>query len=87
MAKVRTKFVCDSSQNISERYYSTLYRKLLDPALKASSKQAAFLNLLFKSIKRDESERRIQVWDSTLIVLLDVYAISASTQIFGLSCN
>ena len=38
-----------------------LYRKMLDPALKSSSKQPMFLNLLYKSMKKDISDRRVQV--------------------------
>jgi len=38
-----------------------LYRKLLDPALRSSNKIAMFLNLLFKSLKSDQMERRVQV--------------------------
>ena len=41
-----------------------LYRKMLDPALKSSSKQAMFLNLLYKSMKKDISDRRVQVRNS-----------------------
>ncbi|WAR19175.1 CEBPZ-like protein [Mya arenaria] len=59
--------VMDTSQNISERYYSALYRKLSDPAIKTSSKQAAFLNLLFKSIKKDECERRVKAFIKRLL--------------------
>ena len=49
------------SENISERFYIALYKKLSDPALKTSSKQAMFLNLVFKSMNKDISERRIKV--------------------------
>jgi len=38
-----------------------LYRKLLDPALQSSNKIAMFLNLLFKSLKNDQMEKRVQV--------------------------
>lgn len=36
-----------------DRYYRTLYDSLHDIRLAASSKQAMYLNLLFKSIKAD----------------------------------
>ena len=38
-----------------------LYKKLSDPALKSSSKHAMFLNLLYKSLIKDISERRVKV--------------------------
>ncbi|KAL3875114.1 hypothetical protein ACJMK2_038048 [Sinanodonta woodiana] len=59
--------VMDSSQNVSDRYYSSLYRKMLDPALKNSSKCAMFLNLLFKSMKKDMSERRVKAFIKRLL--------------------
>lgn len=41
-------------QNLeSDRYYRTLYESLLDPRLVLSSKQGIYLNLLFKSLKKD----------------------------------
>ena len=49
------------SENISERFYVALYKKLSDPALKSSSKHAMFLNLLYKSLIKDISERRVKV--------------------------
>lgn len=47
-----------SKSSISDRYYRTLYASLLDPRLLVSSKQAMYLNLLFKSIKADEKTGR-----------------------------
>lgn len=49
------------SENISDRYYVALYKKLLEPELKTTAKQAMFLNLLFKSLKKDVVERRVKV--------------------------
>ncbi|KAK2192448.1 hypothetical protein NP493_31g05000 [Ridgeia piscesae] len=51
--------VMDTSDNISDRYYVALYRKLGDPELKRSAHQSMFLNLLFKSMKKDVCERRV----------------------------
>ena len=47
------------SDNISDRYYVALYRKLGDPELKRSARQSMFLNLLFKSMKKDTCQRRV----------------------------
>lgn len=41
------------SKTIKDRYYRTLYGSLHDARLSTSSKQAMYLNLLFKSIKAD----------------------------------
>lgn len=50
-----------NSENISDRYYVALYKKMLEPDLKYTAKQAMFLNLLFKSLKKDVVERRVKV--------------------------
>ncbi|KAJ6500610.1 CBF/Mak21 family-domain-containing protein [Mycena sanguinolenta] len=42
-----------TSQSITDRYYRTLYSSLHDNRLATSSKQAMYLNLLFKSLKAD----------------------------------
>ncbi|KAJ7771586.1 CBF/Mak21 family-domain-containing protein [Mycena metata] len=42
-----------TSKSITDRYYRTLYSSLHDNRLATSSKQAMYLNLLFKSIKAD----------------------------------
>ncbi|KAF7294651.1 CCAAT-box-binding transcriptional factor [Mycena indigotica] len=42
-----------TSKSITDRYYRTLYSSLHDSRLASSSKQAMYLNLLFKSIKAD----------------------------------
>ncbi|KAL0948082.1 hypothetical protein HGRIS_010705 [Hohenbuehelia grisea] len=42
-----------TSTSVVDRYYRTLYTSLHDPRLPTSSKQAMYLNLLFKSIKAD----------------------------------
>ena len=41
------------SKTIKDRYYRALYASLHDTRLSSSSKQAMYLNLLFKSIKAD----------------------------------
>ncbi|XP_067844798.1 CCAAT/enhancer-binding protein zeta isoform X2 [Heptranchias perlo] len=54
--------VMESQQAISNRYYVALYRKLLDPGLAQCSKQAMFLNLLYKSLKSDLVLRRVKAF-------------------------
>ena len=41
------------ARSITDRYYRTLYASLHDTRLATSSKQAMYLNLLFKSLKAD----------------------------------
>ncbi|XP_029965696.1 CCAAT/enhancer-binding protein zeta isoform X4 [Salarias fasciatus] len=59
--------VMDSQQSISDRYYVTLYRKLLDPGLSSSSRQSMFLNLLYKSLKADVALRRVKAFVKRLL--------------------
>lgn len=42
----------------TDRYFRTLYESLLDPRLVMASKQAMYLNLLYKSLKADDNGAR-----------------------------
>ncbi|KDN40347.1 CBF-domain-containing protein [Tilletiaria anomala UBC 951] len=44
--------------SLGDRFYRTLYDSLLDARLATSSKQAMYLNLLFKALKADEDPDR-----------------------------
>ncbi|XP_004686350.1 PREDICTED: CCAAT/enhancer-binding protein zeta [Condylura cristata] len=59
--------VMNSQQTISDRYYSALYRKMLDPGLISCSKQAMFLNLVYKSLKADIMLRRVKAFVKRLL--------------------
>ncbi|XP_041353162.1 CCAAT/enhancer-binding protein zeta-like [Gigantopelta aegis] len=59
--------VMDASHSGADRYYMALYKKLADPSLKTSSKHALFLNLLFKSLTKDVSEKRIKAFAKRLL--------------------
>ncbi|KAL4071905.1 CBF/Mak21 family-domain-containing protein [Scleroderma yunnanense] len=48
------------SKNISDRYYRSLYASLHDGRLTSSSKQAMYLNLLFRSLKADNNMERVK---------------------------
>ncbi|XP_052042376.1 CCAAT/enhancer-binding protein zeta [Apodemus sylvaticus] len=59
--------VMNSQQTISDRYYTALYRKMLDPGLMTCSKQAMFLNLIYKSLKADIMLRRVKAFVKRLL--------------------
>nr|XP_027789276.2 CCAAT/enhancer-binding protein zeta [Marmota flaviventris] len=59
--------VMNSQQTISDRYYTALYRKMLDPGLMMCSKQAMFLNLVYKSLKADIVLRRVKAFVKRLL--------------------
>lgn len=51
----------------STRFYSALYKKLLDPQLATSSHQGLFLNLVFKALKKDHDIHRVMVFFKRLL--------------------
>ncbi|CAI5770653.1 enhancer-binding zeta [Podarcis lilfordi] len=59
--------VMDSNQTISDRYYTALYKKLLDPGLALCAKQSMFLNLVYKSLKADIVLRRVKAFIKRLL--------------------
>ncbi|KAH0509851.1 CCAAT/enhancer-binding protein zeta [Microtus ochrogaster] len=59
--------VMNSQQTLSDRYYTALYRKMLDPGLTTCSKQAMFLNLFYKSLKADIVLRRVKAFVKRLL--------------------
>ncbi|KAI9850208.1 MAG: hypothetical protein M1838_005978 [Thelocarpon superellum] len=56
-----------TKQIASNRFYRTLYESLLDPRLLTSSKQAMYLNLLFRSLNSDLNVRRVQAFVKRLL--------------------
>ncbi|CAL1289576.1 unnamed protein product [Larinioides sclopetarius] len=59
--------VLDSSDSVSDRFYGVLYRKLLDPALSSSSRQASVLNLVYRALKKDVAVVRIKAFVKRLL--------------------
>jgi len=51
--------ILDARDSVNDRYYTALYRKLLDPAFGQSSKQVLLLNLVYNSVRKDESLPRV----------------------------
>ena len=62
--------VSATQQAVSDRFYRTLYDTLIDQRLSSSSKQAMYLNLLFKAIKSDTSTKRVAAFVKRLIQIL-----------------
>ncbi|KAG8730021.1 hypothetical protein FRC12_020558, partial [Ceratobasidium sp. 428] len=72
-ALVLIEKVSSANQSISDRFYRTLYDSLLDPRLLTSSKQAMYLNLLFKAMKDDTSYRRVTAFVKRTLQSLTVH--------------
>ncbi|CAK9783233.1 unnamed protein product [Cutaneotrichosporon oleaginosum] len=65
--------VSRSRQTISDRFYRTLYESLFDARLLMSSKQAMYLNLLFKALKADTSLPRVMAFVKRLLQMLTLH--------------
>ncbi|PUU76119.1 CBF/Mak21 family-domain-containing protein [Tuber borchii] len=59
--------VSNSKQAVSDRFYRTLYESLLDQRLVNSSKQAMYLNLLFRALKADTQVKRTKAFVKRLV--------------------
>lgn len=59
--------VSASKQVVSDRFYRTLYESLLDQRIITSSKQAMYLNLLFKALKVDSNLKRVKAFVKRLV--------------------
>ncbi|KAJ2959837.1 hypothetical protein NQZ79_g4760 [Umbelopsis isabellina] len=59
--------VCTAKELVSDRFYRTLYESLLDPRLVHSSKQAMYMNLLFKALRADNDLKRVKAFVKRMI--------------------
>ncbi|KAI0899396.1 CBF-domain-containing protein [Annulohypoxylon nitens] len=57
----------------TDRFYRTLYESLLDPRLITSSKQALYLNLLYRSLKSDVDVRRVKAFVKRMLQVLNLH--------------
>src|SRR5438045_1081143 len=57
-----------------DRYYRTLYESLLDRRLTTSSKQALYLNLLFKSLKSDTNSARVKAFIKRIVHITSIHS-------------
>ena len=62
-----------SKQLAVERFYRTLYESLLDPRLITSSKQALYLNLLYRSLKNDVDVRRVKAFVKRMLQVVNLH--------------
>ncbi|KAJ3036867.1 hypothetical protein HDV00_002350 [Rhizophlyctis rosea] len=56
-----------STSSLSDRFYRTLYSTLLDSRLYTASKQALYLNLLYRSLKSDTSLKRTKAFIKRIV--------------------
>ncbi|XP_047107210.1 CCAAT/enhancer-binding protein zeta isoform X1 [Schistocerca piceifrons] len=67
--------ITDQENTSADRYYSALYKKLVDPQIGCSSHQAAFVNLLFRSLQKDTSTPRVCAFIKRLLQLCLVWPV------------
>ncbi|KAK6529280.1 hypothetical protein TWF281_008458 [Arthrobotrys megalospora] len=65
--------VSNSKQMVSDRFYRSLYESLVDPRLATSSKQAMYLNLLFRALKSDHKLVRVQAFVKRIIQIASMH--------------
>ncbi|KAH8883958.1 CBF-domain-containing protein [Thozetella sp. PMI_491] len=70
-----------------DRYYRTLYESLLDPRLITSSKQALYLNLLYRSLKNDVDVRRVKAFVKRMLQVLNLHQPSFACGILYLAAE
>ena len=62
-----------SHHSFMDRFYRTLYESLLDPRLLTSSKQALYLNLLFRALRSDFNVKRIKAFAKRLLQVVAMH--------------
>ncbi|POY72058.1 hypothetical protein BMF94_4928 [Rhodotorula taiwanensis] len=62
--------VTSNKQEMADRFYRALYASMHDPRLANSSKQALYLNLVFRATKQDKDANRVAAFVKRLIQLL-----------------
>ena len=65
--------VCQARAAVSDRFYRTLYDSLHAERLMTSSKQAMYLNMLFKALKADSSQARVMAFIKRLLQMLGIH--------------
>ena len=60
-------------QSSMDRFYRTLYESLLDPRLLTSSKQALYLNLLFRALRSDLNVKRVKAFAKRLLQVVAMH--------------
>lgn len=66
-ALILTQQICNGRVESQDRFYRVLYESLLDSRLLTSSKQALYLNLLYKALRADYNEDRIKGFAKRLL--------------------
>ncbi|GMF33323.1 unnamed protein product [Phytophthora lilii] len=61
--------VMNSTNSVSDRFYTALYGKLIDPKVRETSKHTLFLNLIFRAMKADVSPARAAAFTKRLLQL------------------
>lgn len=63
--------VSDFANDISDRFYSALYKKLFDPRIITSTHHAMLLNLLYRALLKDRQLNRVRVFVKRLLQVIE----------------
>ena len=66
--------VASNKEETADRFYRTLYESVSDQRLLSSTKQALYLNLLFKSLKVDKNPDRVRAFVKRLLQSASLHA-------------
>ncbi|KAG1697784.1 hypothetical protein DVH05_015739 [Phytophthora capsici] len=66
----------NSTNSVSDRFYTPLYAKLIDPKVRETSKYTLFLNLIFRAVKADVSPARAGAFTKRLLQLASTMPLS-----------
>lgn len=59
--------VSDFANDITDRFYCVLYKKLFDPTIIASTHHAMLLNLIYKALLKDKQLNRVRIFVKRLL--------------------
>ncbi|GAA6064635.1 hypothetical protein JCM10212_003360 [Sporobolomyces blumeae] len=68
--------VSAAKRAISDRFYRALYASILDSRLTTSSKQALYLNLVFRATKHDPDPKRVMAFVKRLVQVLSTMDVT-----------
>lgn len=81
--------VSDFANDVSDRFYSALYKKLFDPRIITSTHHAMLLNLVYRALLKDKQINRIKIFVKRLLQVKKNNYLASNlylTQFFLLDC-
>lgn len=67
--------VSDFANDINDRFYCALYKKLFDPRIITSTHHAMLLNLVYKALLKDKQLNRVRIFVKRLLQVRKWYVM------------